>query len=124
VISTARSGLRAAPSITLAVLLASSVGRAQSRRDEPSVDNPPSPVDPSRGEEEHWSLHFQSTVATQWHPAFAARYSGLNSMSPEAESATAFVSTLYADVGLWPGGEVLFNPEISGGKGQIGRAHV
>jgi high affinity Mn2+ porin len=38
-------------------------------------------------------------------------------MSAEAESATAFVSTLYADLRLWPGAELLFNPEMSGGKG-------
>ncbi len=56
-------------------------------------------------------------MATQMHPAFAAKYSGQNSMSPESESATAFVSTLYADFGLWRGGELLFNPEMSGGKG-------
>ena len=122
---TPRRRARAARAITLAVSLASNVGHARSPRDEPSDDKPTAPVDPSPpgtsqgrpGEEERASLHFQSTMATQWHPGFAARYSGLNSMSPEAESATAFVSTFYADIGLWHGGELLFNPEISGGKG-------
>jgi high affinity Mn2+ porin len=90
---------------------------AMSPRDEPSEDKPTPPVDPERGEQELFSLHFQSTMVTAYHPAFSAKYSGPHSMSPDGESATALVSTLYADRRLWPGGEFLFNPEISGGKG-------
>lgn len=45
------------------------------------------------------------------------KYSGENSLSPDAEAATALVSTVYADARLWPGAEVVFNPELSGGKG-------
>jgi hypothetical protein len=67
--------------------------------------------------DERYSLHFQSTVGTQAHPKFSAKYSGQNSLSPDAEAATAFVSTLFADGRLWPGGELIFNPELSGGKG-------
>ncbi|MDB4996900.1 MAG: porin [Myxococcaceae bacterium] len=93
------------------------VARAHSPRDEPSEDKRTPPVDPTKGEEEHFSIHFQSTMATQYHPAFSAPYSGKNSLSPDAETATAFVSTLYLDGRLWPGGELLFNPELSGGKG-------
>lgn len=91
--------------------------QARSPRDEPSDDQPSRPVDPSRGEQERYSLHFQSTVATQYHPSFAAAYSGQNSLAPAAESATAFVSTIYADVRLWRGAELVFDPEMSGGKG-------
>jgi high affinity Mn2+ porin len=90
---------------------------AMSPRDEPSEDKPTPPVDPSRGEQEEFSVHFQSTMVTAYHPAFYAKYSGPHSLSPSEETATAFVSTLYADRRLWPGGELLFNPEISGGKG-------
>ncbi|HEY5372800.1 MAG TPA: carbohydrate porin, partial [Polyangiaceae bacterium] len=90
---------------------------AMSPRDEPSEDKPTPPVDPERGEQELFSLHFQSTMVTAYHPAFSAKYSGPNSLSASSESATALVSTLYADRRLWPGGEFLFNPEISGGKG-------
>jgi high affinity Mn2+ porin len=67
--------------------------------------------------EESVSLHYQATVATQAHPSFYARYSGQNSMSAEAESATAMVMTLDADARLWPGAELIFNPELSGGRG-------
>ena len=91
--------------------------QAHGPRDEPSEDKPSRPVDPARGEEELFSVHFQSTAATQYHPSFPAAYSGQNSLSPAAESATAFVSTIYADLRLWRGAELLFNPEMSGGKG-------
>jgi high affinity Mn2+ porin len=60
------------------------------------------------------------TEATQWHPSFHAPYSGPNSLSGGAESATAFVSTLYLDARLWPGAELLLNPELSGGRGMSG----
>src|SRR5450432_4568687 len=90
---------------------------AMSPRDEPSEDKPTPPVDPDKGEQELFSVHFQSTIATAYHPTFAAKYSGKNSLGAGAESATAFVSTLYLDRRLWPGGEFLFDPEISGGKG-------
>lgn len=90
---------------------------ARSPRDLPSEDKPSEPVRPEAGEEEFYSFHFQSTMATQYHPSFAAAYSGQNSLSPDAESASAFVSTLYADVRAWKGAELLFNPEMSGGKG-------
>jgi high affinity Mn2+ porin len=91
--------------------------RAYSPRDLPSEDKPAPAVKPEEGEEEVYSVHFQSTMATQYHPSFFARYSGPNSLQPEAETAAAFVSTLYADLRLWPGAELLINPEISGGKG-------
>src|SRR5437868_3934678 len=90
---------------------------ARSPRDLPSEDKPTTPVQPDAGEEETYSIHFQSTMATQYHPAFAARYSGQNSLTSDAQAATALVSTLYADLRLWRGAELLFNPELSGGKG-------
>jgi high affinity Mn2+ porin len=96
---------------------AANSAHAMSPRDESSEDKPTPPVDPTKGEQELFSVHFQSTMVTAYHPAFAAPYSGPHSLTPAAESATAFVSTLYLDRRLWPGGEFLFNPEISGGKG-------
>jgi high affinity Mn2+ porin len=100
-----------------AITLAGGISQGHSPRDEPSEDKPTRPVDPTRGEEERISFHYQSTAATQYHPSFSAPYSGQNSMSKDAESATAFVSTIYVDLRLWHGAELLFNPEMSGGKG-------
>ena len=90
---------------------------AKGPRDLPSEDKPTEPVKPEQGEQEYLSFHFQFTAATQAHPSFPAKYSGANSLSPDAEDATAFVSTLFADARLWPGAELLFNPEMSGGSG-------
>lgn len=103
--------------VLLAVLIGSPA-RAHGPRDLPSEDKsapdagsapPPPPT--------WYSLHFQFTAATQYHPAFDAPYSGQNSLSPQAETATALVSTVYGDLRLWPGGELLVNPEMSGGRG-------
>jgi high affinity Mn2+ porin len=105
-------------------LVASGVARAHSPRDLPSEDKPAPPVHPEEGEEEVYSVHFQSTIATQYHPSFGARYTGPNSLKPDSESATALVSTLYADLRLWEGGELLFNPEASGGRGLSGTLGV
>jgi high affinity Mn2+ porin len=90
---------------------------AMSPRDEPSEDKPTPPVDPEKGEQELFSVHFQSTMVEAYHPTFAEKYHGKNSLGAPAEAATAFVSTLYFDRRLWPGGEFLLDPEISGGKG-------
>lgn len=90
---------------------------AHGPRDLPSEDKPSPPINPEAGEKEWFSIHFQLTAATQAHPSFFAKYSGANSLSSSAESATAFVSTVYADMRLWPGAELLFNPEMSGGSG-------
>lgn len=76
----------------------------------------PAPA-PPEAEEEIFSLHYQATAETQAHPGFPAKYSGQNSMSPEAEAATAMVMSLASDVRLWPGAELIFDPELSGGRG-------
>ena len=67
--------------------------------------------------DERAMLRFQATVATQAHPSFSAAYSGRNSMSPDAESATSVVMDLFAGVRLWPGAELYFQPEVAGGRG-------
>jgi high affinity Mn2+ porin len=90
---------------------------AHGERDLPSEDKP-SPPSPSGPTEQEWySFHYQFTAVTQYHPAFEAPYTGQNSLVPNAESATAFVTTLYSDMRLWPGAELLFDPEMSGGQG-------
>lgn len=56
-----------------ALLLASAPKRAlaMSPRDEPSEDKPTPPVDPEKGERELFSVHFQSTMVTAYHPTFS-----------------------------------------------------
>src|SRR6266850_1312697 len=76
--------------------------------------------------EEPAALHFQATVATQAHPAFHAAYSGKlplasgavgNSLRSDAESATSVVMDLFLTLRPWAGAEVLFQPELVGGRG-------
>ena len=71
----------------------------------------------SAPDDEQLSLHYQATVATQYHPAFRAAYSGANSLRPTAESATSVVMDLFAGARLWRGAEAYFQPELSGGRG-------
>jgi high affinity Mn2+ porin len=64
------------------------------------------------------SLHYQATVATQYHPGFSAPYSGKNSLQTAAESATSVVMDLFGAVRApWAGGELYLQPELSGGRG-------
>jgi high affinity Mn2+ porin len=98
-------------------VLQARVALAHGERDLPSEDKPAPPSEAGPGEEEWYSLHYQFTGITQYHPSFHALYSGKNSLSDHEESATAFVTTLYGDLRLWQGGELLFDPEMSGGRG-------
>ncbi len=68
-------------------------------------------------QEESFSLHYQATVATQWHPSFPGRYSGNNSLQPGSESATSVVMDLFAGARLWQGAEFYLQPELAGGRG-------
>ena len=64
-----------------------------------------------------WSLHGQATFTAQYKPAFAARYSGQNSLDPKQSAEETIDTTLFAGVRLWDGGEAYFNPEIDQGFG-------
>lgn len=64
-----------------------------------------------------YNFHFQTTVITQAHPAFHARYSGANSLDSTAESHSSVSMTLYFAARLWKSASVYFNPELSGGEG-------
>jgi high affinity Mn2+ porin len=104
--------------LVLSASLRAATASAHGPRDLPSEDKSAPEVEGTLAPPADWySLHYQFTAATQYHPSFSAKYSGKNSLSPEAESATAFVTTLYADARLWRGAELLFNPEMSGGRG-------
>ncbi len=67
-----------------------------------------------------WNMHFQLTTVTQWHYAFPAGYSGLNSFRNSEETASSVTSTLFAGLRLWNGGAAYLNPELSAGQGLSG----
>jgi len=78
---------------------------------------PPAVTAEQPKKEERFSVHFQATVATQWHPSFPAPYSGKNSLRPGDESATSIVTDLFTGARLWKGAEAYFQPELAGGAG-------
>jgi high affinity Mn2+ porin len=75
------------------------------------------PVSDSLKKDQRWNFHFQNTVIGQFHPSFNALYSGTNSLQSAKEGEVSISATLFAGVKLWKGGEVYFDPEISGGSG-------
>lgn len=66
---------------------------------------------------EPWNLHAQSTVVTQWHPAFHSPYSGVNSLQGQGQWAVSFTGTIFLAGRPWTGGQFVFNPEVSAGTG-------
>ena len=83
----------------------------------PTREPPPKIVAQQEGPDERFSIHYQATVVTQAHPSFSALYTGKNSMRTEAESATSVLMDLFAGLRLWKGGELYFQPELTGGFG-------
>src|SRR5690348_14382622 len=78
VMGTSTSMLRA---FALAVVLGAGASSAHAATDVPAPDTAE-----KKPEVDEWlSLHFQTTVAVQGHPAFQADYSGQNSLRPDAE---------------------------------------
>src|SRR5258708_36237055 len=63
-------------------------------------------------EEEQWSFHAQSTYIYQKKPAFAAPYSGPNSLTAESARDYSFTGTLFAGARLRPDGEGYSNLEF------------
>lgn len=76
------------------------------------------PFPPLQGD--RWAAGGQFTVITQAHPAFDAKYTGKNSLRPEAEQATSVTGTLFFAATPWPGGFIALVPEIGVGSGVSG----
>jgi high affinity Mn2+ porin len=67
---------------------------------------------------EGWcSAHAQGTVITQKHSRFQSPYSAFNSLPPVEPFVTSDTATAFLAARLWDGGELVFNPEVAGGKG-------
>jgi high affinity Mn2+ porin len=75
----------------------------------------------NKEEHETWYRgHAQTTVVTQEHDHFRSPYVGRNSLLPDEDAPTSLTSTVFFDARLWEGGELVFNPELSGGRGFSG----
>ena len=66
---------------------------------------------------EKFNFHCQLTTISQYHPSFAAKYYGKNSLDSNAEFKTSVSATLFLGAKLWKGAQAYFNPEMSGGEG-------
>lgn len=83
-------------------------------------DDSPLTLFPHSETSRYW-ISGQANVVFQWHAAFPAKYSGPNSLTPEAQSATTHVLTLYTGYQLTQTTEVLADLEDATGGG-IGNA--
>jgi len=63
----------------------------------------------------------QANIVFQWHGSFPAKYTGTNSLTPGAQSATTHVLTLYTGYELTDTTEVFADAEYATGNG-VGRA--
>lgn len=68
-------------------------------------------------ETSRWWISGQANIVFQWHPEFPAAYTGPNSLSPGAQSATTHVVTLYMGYELTPTTEVFADIEDATGGG-------
>jgi high affinity Mn2+ porin len=71
-------------------------------------------IDPDWTNDRFW-LTFQANFIRQQQPSFAAKYSGVNSLSADSEHATSRVETLYSGVRITQNLEFLFDIESAGG---------
>ena len=63
-----------------------------------------------------WDVKFQATTVHQHKNAFAAAYSGPNSLGTERAQSWSATATIFAGARLWTGSEIYFNPEMAMGK--------
>jgi high affinity Mn2+ porin len=73
---------------------------------------------------DRFSIHAQTTIITQFKPAFKAKYTGQNSLVPESENRYSITATLFLGARLWKGATVFINPEIGAGAGLSGSLGV
>ena len=67
-----------------------------------------------------YTFHGQATSTTQFHGDFPSPYQGPNSFTSTHDLQTSYTGTLFTGVGLWPGTEIYFDPEVSAGSGLSG----
>lgn len=88
--------------------------------DSPSGADDPVTLFPHAESTRYW-ISGQANIVFQWHPTFSAKYSGPNSLTPQAQGATTHILTLFTGYQLTHTTEVLADVEDSTGGG-IGNA--
>jgi high affinity Mn2+ porin len=64
-----------------------------------------------------YSLHYQTTIISQYHFNFPALYSGDNSLETSEPARTSFSGTIFFSYKPFKNTYLVFNPEAAGGKG-------
>ena len=70
--------------------------------------------------QERWNVYAQATSIGQYHPAFEAPYSGVNSLVPHPEAEVSLTATVFLGIRLAPHTQLYVNPELAGGRGFSG----
>ena len=71
-------------------------------------------------QEAGWLLHGQATFVEQFHPGFRSPYKGENSLQPGTLQRNTFSTDIVIGRRLWPGAELVFDPQVSRGFGLSG----
>ena len=66
---------------------------------------------------ENWNLYYQATSIGQNHGTFNSPYSGPESLQDYREDAASLTTTMFFDMRLSQNLQLVFNPEIAGGRG-------
>ena len=76
----------------------------------------PDPAPPTDGTE-NWNLYYQATSIGQHHGTFNSPYQGPLSLEDTIENDVSITTTLFSSFRLGQGTELVFDPEIAGGRG-------
>ncbi|HKF53593.1 MAG TPA: hypothetical protein VKB26_14860, partial [Candidatus Acidoferrales bacterium] len=119
--------------LLLAVAFATAVFQHAYAQGQPSATSQSSSSDSATGSEDtsltvfphsdssRFWISGQANIILQWHPSFPSDYTGPNSLSASAQSATSHVLTLYTGYKVGDATEVFLDIEDSTGTG-IGNA--
>lgn len=100
------------PISSIAVLLLSSF-RLLAQADGTPTDADANAVPPR----ENWNLYYQATSIGQRHGSFNSPYQGALSLEPYAEHDVSLTTTLFFAARLTENTQLIFDPEIAGGRG-------
>jgi high affinity Mn2+ porin len=72
---------------------------------------------PAPAPSENWNLYYQATSIGQHHGTFNSPYEGPLSLQDTSESDVSLTTTLFFALRLGQGTQLIFDPEIAGGRG-------
>ena len=100
---------------TLLLLFAAAASAQQTASQPEAATSGATSVEP-----EHWNLYFQATAIGDEHGTFRAPYQGPFSLEDYPEHDVSLTTTLYFTALLGANTQLIFNPEVAGGKGFSG----